>query len=248
MNEIIARLKLSIRRYAPRKLAKNPEIAYGNFTSYLINSLIKKKNAKNYLEIGTQFGYTLEAVKFSNRIGIDPNPRHRIKNLPSGMKSLKITSDDFFDREKDISFDFIYIDGLHVFKQVYKDFINSANHLSQGGQILLDDVIPIDSFSADVNQTRAVYERNIRGNNSKSWQGDCFKLLHLIAKEMPFIEIKTIIYPGNAQALLSFIDTNRKLEFNNHFYERYNNLQFEEAFGNFEQANQLYHFEFGWNA
>ena len=127
------------------------------------------------------------------------------------------------------------------------DFINSCNLLSEGGLILLDDVIPVDSFSADTDQNRGVSKRNLNGNDSKSWQGDFFKLLHLIANEMPFMDIKTFIYPGNAQTLIKIKSLNHKLEFSQDLYNKYNILKFEETFRNFKSATELYNFEFGWN-
>ena len=249
MYQILKSMKIHLRRLLPRNLAKNPTSSRGNFTSFLINQLIKDGNFLNYLEIGSQFGYTLEAVDIPNRTGIDPNPRHNLKRLPKGVKSFNITSDEFFARVKteDLNFDFIFIDGLHVFSQVYMDFINSCNLLSEGGLILLDDVIPVDSFSADTDQNRGVSKRNLNGNDSKSWQGDCFKLLHLIANEMPFMDIKTFIYPGNAQTLIKIKSLNHKLEFSQDLYNKYNILKFEETFRNFKSATELYNFEFGWN-
>lgn len=252
MIKILRKFKLILRNYWPRKLAASPNLAGGNFTSVLINALIsvEKNHAFNeYLEIGSQFGYTIEAVNIPYRIGIDPNPMHNVKNLPKGVESLVLTSNEFFTNKIDQNkqFDFIFIDGLHVFSQVYMDFVNSCNHLSKGGFILLDDVIPVDIFSADTDQIRGVSKRNLNGNNSKSWQGDCFKLLHLIANEMPFMNIKTFIYPGNAQALIKFKRLNNKLEFSQDLYNKYNTLKFEETFRDFKSATELYNFEFGWN-
>lgn len=86
----------------------------------------------------------------------------------------------------------------------------------------MDDVIPVDSFSADTDQIRAVSKRNLNGNDSKSWQGDCFKLLHLIVNELPFKDIKTFIYLANAQTLIKPKSLNNKLEYSQDLYKKYN--------------------------
>ena len=233
----------------PRKLAKEPILSLGNFTSALINEIVRdKKHFLNYLEIGSQFGYTLEAVRIPNKIGIDPNPMHSLKVMPLGVKSLVFTSDQYFATISDsVVFNFVYIDGLHIFQQVYRDFINSINHLSEDGIILIDDVIPVDSYSAGTNQIRAVTERNIQGNSSKAWQGDVYKLLSLIANEMLFLELKVIIYPSNAQAIIKFKGPKQHLEFNRELFARYDKLTFEKVFSNFQDSSQRFHFEFGWN-
>jgi len=230
-------------------LAQSPSLAVGNFTSVLINRLVREKNTfLNYLEIGTQFGWTPEAVQIPNKTGIDPNPQHSLKFMPPGIKSLVMTSDEYFAKKNDlILFDFIYIDGLHVFQNVYRDFVNSVNCLSENGLILVDDVIPVDIHSASTNQLQAVAERNWQGNISKAWQGDVYKLLSLIANEIPFLELKTIIYPSNAQALISFKGPKQNLEFDRDLFIKYDNLTFQDVFANFQESSLLFHFEFGWN-
>lgn len=234
----------------PRKLAQSPDLAAGNFTSVLINRLTRdKKLFSNYLEIGTQFGWTLEAVQIPYKIGVDPNPKHSLKCLPPGIRSLVMTSDEYFAAKNDsILFDFIYIDGLHVFQNVYRDLVHSVNCLSTDGIILIDDVIPVDIYSAGTNQMRAVTERKIQGNSSKAWQGDVYKLLKLIADEIPFLEIKTIIYPSNAQAIVKFKGSKQNLVFDKELFIKYDQLTFQKVFANFQEANLLFNFEFGWNA
>jgi len=246
---ILKKFLNKIFHFMPRKLAQSPILAAGNFTSVLINKLTQdEKHFLNYLEIGTQFGWTLEAVDMPYKIGIDPNPKHSLKFMPPGVKSLVMTSDEYFAAKNDlILFDFIYIDGLHVFQTVYRDFVNSVNCLSEGGIILIDDVIPVDVYSADINQTRAVTERKIQGNISKAWQGDVYKLLKLIATEIPFLELKTIIYPSNAQALIKFKGPKQNLEFDRELFIKYDNLTFQNVFANFQESSLLFHFEFGWN-
>jgi hypothetical protein len=234
----------------PRKLSKVPEKAKGNFSSVLINNICKEFNEKfNYLEIGSQFGYTLEAIKSVQRVGIDPKPMHRRTNLPIGLKSLKLTSDQYFASIKNTNtkFNFIYIDGLHTFEQVYKDFVNSYNHITSNGYILLDDVIPVDAFSAGIDQKRAVHFRNKAGNSSRAWQGDCFKLLVLLSEEYSFLQFKTIIYPGNAQTLVKVNLSNAPLKFDRPLYDKYNNLTFSQVFLDFKKCSEIFKFEFGWN-
>ena len=108
-------------------------------------------------------------------------------------------------------------------------------------------MIPVDSYSAGTNQIQAVTERNIQGNSSKAWQGDVYKLLSLIANKMLFLDLKTIIYPSNAQAIIKFKGSKQHLEFNRELFARYDKLTFEKVFSNFQDSSQRFHFEFGWN-
>ena len=79
----------------------------------IINTIIKSKNFKNYLEIGCDQNELFLEVQIKNKIGVDPNDggTHRI------------TSDVFFKKNKD-KFDLIFIDGLHIYSQTLKDINN----------------------------------------------------------------------------------------------------------------------------
>ena len=80
---------------------------------------------------------------------------------------------------KNRKFDLIFIDGLHLFEQVLKDFINSVNHINTGGVIVIDDTVPIDEFSALPSQ-KDCYRLIIESgrHNDGSWQGDVYELIY----------------------------------------------------------------------
>ncbi len=97
----------------------------------LIDYLIKKKNYKNYLEIGCDQNQLFSKVNIDNKIGVDP--------VSGG--NIRKTSDKFFEENKS-SFDIVFIDGLHTFQQVKKDILNSVNCLKENGVILVHDCMP----------------------------------------------------------------------------------------------------------
>ena len=92
---------------------------------------MKKKNYKNYLEIGCDQNQLFSKVEIDNKIGVDPESGGNVRK----------TSDNFFsDNTK--KFDIIFIDGLHVYEQVKKDIINSVKCLNENGTILVHDCMP----------------------------------------------------------------------------------------------------------
>lgn len=97
----------------------------------LIEYLINKKNYTNYLEIGCDQDQLFSRVKIKNKTGVDP--------VSGG--NIRKTSDDFFLENKN-DFDIVFIDGLHTYKQVKKDILNSVNCLSDDGIILVHDCLP----------------------------------------------------------------------------------------------------------
>ena len=103
---------------------------------YIVQDIIKKKGYKSYLEIGCFDDELFNHVHCQIKVGVDP--------VSGG--TIRKTSDHFFKDNKDY-FDCIFIDGLHKYKQVKKDIINSIKYLNNGGIILLHDCLPNNFYA-----------------------------------------------------------------------------------------------------
>lgn len=137
----------------------------------IINRLIKKINAKKYLEIGVDTGQNLNEINCEYKIGIDPNV-----NTPA---TFHITSDEFFEKNKE-TFDIIFIDGLHHDDQVLKDILNSLEILNDGGYIICHDMNPIKE------------EHQYRYPYCNHWNGDCWKAFVYLRQERDDLEMCVI--------------------------------------------------------
>jgi SAM-dependent methyltransferase len=122
----------------------------------LINLSIDKTNAKKYLEIGCFKDKIFNNAKCSYKIGVDP--------VQGGNR--RMTSDEFFLQNTD-TFDVIFIDGLHYYEQVLKDFENSLNCLNDNGIIIIHDMLPRIQDEAVV---------PIPDPFPKTWLGDVWRL------------------------------------------------------------------------
>tara|TARA_Y100000591_G_scaffold198840_1_gene172008 strand:+ start:626 stop:1303 length:678 start_codon:yes stop_codon:yes gene_type:complete len=120
----------------------------------LIKYLIEKNSYKNYLEIGCDQNQLFSKVNIENKIGVDP--------VSGG--NIRKTSDEFF-KENKTNFDIVFIDGLHEYKQVKKDILNSVHYLKKNGIILVHDCMP-DSLSK-----QAVPRYKMQ------WNGDVWKAI-----------------------------------------------------------------------
>mgnify|MGYP006156532445 FL=1 len=137
----------------------------------IIQKLISLKSYKSYLEIGTFQNDVFDNIFCDKKIGVDP--------FSGG--NTRMTSDEFFKKNKD-KFDLIFIDGLHTYRQVKKDILNSVDSLNDKGVILIHDCLPQNYFA---NATpRSVYK----------WNGDVWKA---------FIEMRT---KSNLDAYCCFAD------------------------------------------
>ena len=99
----------------------------------------------NYLELGIAKAHCFKAVsKYAHKsyaVDIDPDC---LLNIPASINDVAryaMSSDDFF-KHNSTMFDLVFIDGLHQFAQVKKDFINAWKWLSLGGLIIMHDTYP----------------------------------------------------------------------------------------------------------
>lgn len=102
----------------------------------IINALINKYGYKRYLEVGVHNGKNFGLIKAPFKECVDPAPEFK-------HCTYKMTSDKFFGSLPDSTiYDIIFIDGLHLAKQVNRDIANSLQHLSPKGSIVLHDCNP----------------------------------------------------------------------------------------------------------
>jgi hypothetical protein len=169
-------------------------------TALRINQLLNFTMGVSYLEIGVNYGFTFEGVKAKKKIGVDPN-----KNFYTlKPKSFKQDTSNNFFRLNTKKFDLIFIDGLHEYKQVLKDIINSLNILNKNGMLLIDDVYPIN-FAMAAKSWELLDEQEKQGvsRGAFSWQGDVYRAIFLLNYEYKqFINCYTITDNNHIQMVM----------------------------------------------
>jgi SAM-dependent methyltransferase len=76
-----------------------------------------------------------------------------------------MTSDAFFAGYRGERFDVVFIDGLHLYRQVRRDLEGALRVLEPGGWIAIHDMLPRDWFEEHVPQIR-----------TRGWTGDGWKV------------------------------------------------------------------------
>lgn len=102
----------------------------------LINFLVRQRNAKRYLEIGT-------TGKDNHFDSVDCQYRVCVSNNPGA--SFRGSSNDYFRQHRE-KFDLIFIDGHHTEEQALKDIDNAFHRLAPGGVIIIHDCMPPDKW------------------------------------------------------------------------------------------------------
>ncbi|HPX60575.1 MAG TPA: class I SAM-dependent methyltransferase [Deltaproteobacteria bacterium] len=163
-----------------------------------------------YLEIGVATGKSLALTRRSTRaLGIDPASAATellVYHSPESDPQLyKMTSDDFFaslDLKTEMGrdhFDVAFIDGLHHFDQVLRDFINMEQFAGPDSIILIHDSLPVDPRVAT------------RERNTVFWTGDVWKIIPCLRAVRPDLEIITLPLPPAGLALVRRLNPGSRL-------------------------------------
>lgn len=134
-----------------RKKVKTEMLKEGSRTE-TINLLLSKLNRDtNYLEIGTRNPeHNFNHINATQKYSVDPGVEFKKNPV-----DFKLTSDAFFEKldkgeilSKELRFDLIFIDGLHLAEQVDKDIQNALRYIKEDGFIVLHDCNPPTEWHA----------------------------------------------------------------------------------------------------
>lgn len=153
------------------------------------------RKVETYFEIGVNLGKSLGKIH-ARCIGVDPQfvLRGDVMGRKPELLLFQTTSDEFF-RNHDIShyfdggLDLAFLDGMHLFEFLLRDFINTERHMKAGGLIFLHDCLPINAEMAE--RVRSPSQRADVELRSY-WTGDVWKLVPILAEYRPDLEVLLI--------------------------------------------------------
>ena len=155
-----------------------------------------------YLEIGSQTGRSL-AKSQSPSVAVDP--AFRLKYDVAGTKpSLHLfqqTSDDFFAadhlRTLNARPDFSFLDGMHLFEYLLRDFINTERAGSATSVIALHDCCPFG---------HAMTTRDLDNLPRGPWTGDVWKLIPILQEHRPDLTVQVLDCAPTGLVVISNLD------------------------------------------
>jgi hypothetical protein len=170
-----------------------------------LTHLAKLVDARSYLEVGVFDGSTFNNVTFETKDAVDPKFRFDVReHTTPKARFFEVASDDFFVHfHRDKKYDLIFLDGLHTFEQTFRDFCASLAGAAHERTVwLIDDVFPVDIFSAHPDQKTALRFRHATENKRKAWHGDVYKVVFTINDFFPNLSFRTIKTGGNHQTVV----------------------------------------------
>ena len=153
---------------------------------------------RNYLEIGVGTGLSLALSRVPS-IGVDPKFQVRTQ-IRTDVQLARMTSDRFFARPNPLRYlqggrnpwrnlrhnraslgrirgratvDLGFIDGMHLFEYVLRDFMNLERYSAPSTVIVLDDMLPRNVAEA------------ARDRSTVDWTGDVYKLAGVLREYRP---------------------------------------------------------------
>lgn len=212
----------------PRKPLDGP--AYRDFVA----DVVRKKFARNYLEVGVRDAKTLAGVDCP-AIGVDPN--FTITVNPVGRKRVlhlyQMTSDEFF-RDHDPrnvlggAVDVAFLDGLHVFEYLLRDFINTERVCDRNSLILLDDCLPVN-----IEMTERLHRPELRKDKAIAgwWTGDVWKVVSILRELRPDLKITPVNVRPTGSIMVSNLDPSSTVLYDRYFeiLDRYRPIVFTQA-------------------
>jgi tetratricopeptide (TPR) repeat protein len=160
---------------------------------------------ENVVEIGVAYGHSLSRVKPPTiAIGIDPNPRLEHRGTAE-THIFQETSDAFFARGgpeavlKGRPLGIGFIDGLHLYEQALKDFINLEKYCGPRSMILFHDTLPLN-------------EPTQRRSPTTPFQtGDVWKTVLCLKSYRPDLDIFTIATIPSGLTVVTGLDPQSRL-------------------------------------
>ena len=169
----------------------------------LLSRFHKFLKPNSYLEVGVSFGQSLaQALPTTLAIGIDPRQAINHK-IVAQTKMFIMTSDKFFEQQNlsqilnGQALEMAFIDGLHTFQQVLRDFLNIERFSSPETVILIHDCMPVDPVTASADR------------KSGFWTGDVWKILPALNKYRHDLKIFVTPAPPTGLAIITNLDNKR---------------------------------------
>jgi hypothetical protein len=167
----------------------------------LLAEIHKKLQPQFYFEIGVQTGKSL-ALAQCEAIGVDPMPLLS-HELGAKAKVITASSDAFFARQGDVllrkPIDLCFIDGMHLFEYVLRDFINVERYAKAHTLIVIDDIYPGHPDQAK------------RDRCTRAWTGDVWKLTAVLQRYRPDLFIQTVDAYPTGLMLITALDPNNNV-------------------------------------
>ena len=183
-------------------------IQYSSFLS----ELSRVRDTKVYLEVGVLNGALMSQIFTDEAVGVDPEFQltNNVALNKRQIHLLQMTSDAFFNSPEACSHlssepDLVFLDGLHVFEYLLRDFYNAERLCHKRSLIVLHDCLPLNAEMVHRDPTYAV-ESSAGTNFPGYWTGDVWKVIPILQHYRPDLTIKYVDCPPTGLVCITNLD------------------------------------------
>ena len=162
-----------------------------------------------YMEVGCRSGQSFAPVR-SKTIAVDPFFRAEINIIGKkpALHVFQATSDDFFAQKfmerNGIRLGLSFLDGMHLYEYLLRDFMNTEAASHPDGVILMHDCVP---FSHEMTT------RDLTNLPRGAWTGDVWKLIPILQRWRPDLKLTILdCRPTALVAVTNLSPGNRALQ------------------------------------
>ena len=160
-----------------------------------------------YVEIGVDAGRTLCLARPPTlAIGVDP-AAPAAGEFAAETRLVALESDVFFETGRADAelegrpVDLAFVDGLHVFEQALRDLAHVERRARRDSVVLIHDCLPLDGATSS------------RARRTGFWSGDVWKVLPVLARHRPDLDVFVIpTYPTGLAVVTRLDPESRVLE------------------------------------
>jgi hypothetical protein len=141
-----------------------------------------------YMEIGCRSGQIFQWAQ-GWTIAVDPffQVERNVIGAKPALLAFQQTSDDFFAsgflERNAIRLSVSFLDGMHLFEFLLRDFMNTEDHSREDGIILMHDCSPYD---------HAMTSRDYSGRQGLPWTGDVWKIIPILKEYRPDLTVEVL--------------------------------------------------------
>lgn len=177
-----------------QQLLVRRELAGLNYYAFL-KRYFAARRPRNYLEIGVSHGKSFMLAECP-AIGVDPAPELRgdIVGVKPHASVFRMGSDDFFatgmlEHLFPERVDLAFLDGMHLFEYLLRDFINTERRARPEGTIIMHDCLPINAEMAE-RERRPALRKDVAYKSH--WTGDVWKVLFILKEYRPDLDVTVL--------------------------------------------------------
>jgi hypothetical protein len=186
----------------------------GAFYQTVLKRMHSVLQPNTYFEVGTLNGDTLSLASCTC-ISVDPH--FQISSDVLGNKPacyfFQVGSDEFFEKHNPIeifgkAIDIAFLDGMHLFEYLLRDFYNTEQYCTQSSIIVLHDCLPGDEYIAVRDPFNSARQKSSRPNY---WTGDVWKFVPVLRRWRPDLKIAVLDAPPTGLVLVTNLDSGNRM-------------------------------------